>query len=89
MCNISNTDHVVDNRTIGIPVMGRVNIERDCIPSCNGNDGAMRSVYKEIAKLVIRLAETERKLAAIEGKLERIEEKRSIYASLRPETHEY
>ena len=78
MGHISNTNHVVDNTTIGIPVQERM---------LRGE--AELDIYGQIAKLTNRVEELARNIAAIECKMERMEEKRSIRRCLCPETHEW
>ena len=60
MGHISNTNHVVDNTTIGIPVQERM---------LKGE--AMYDIYGQIAKLTNRVEELARNIAAIECKMER------------------
>ena len=74
----SNTDHVVDNTTIGIPVYENMIV-----------GSAELDIYGQIAKLTNRVEELARNIAAIECKMERMEEKRSIRRCLCPETHEW
>ena len=78
MGHISNTNHVVDNTTIGIPVHEKMLI-----------GSAELDIYGQIAKLTNRVEELARNIAAIECKMERMEEKRSIRRCLCPETHEW
>ena len=78
MGHIGNTDHVVDNTTIGIPVQEKM---------LRGE--AELDIYGQIAKLTNRVEELARNIAAIECKMERMEEKRSIRRCLCPETHEW
>ena len=56
----SNTNHVVDNTTIGIPVQERM-LKGD----------AELDIYGQIAKLTNRVEELARNIAAIECKMER------------------
>ena len=59
MGHISNTNHVVDNTTIGIPVHEKMLI-----------GSAELDIYGQIAKLTNRVEELARNIAAIEGKLD-------------------
>ena len=78
MGHIGNTDHNVDHTTIGIPIQEKMLVGT-----------AELDIYGQIAKLTNRVEELARNIAAIECKMERMEEKRSIRRCLCPETREW
>ena len=62
MGHIGNTDHVVDNTTIGIPVHEKMLV-----------GSAELDIYGELGMLMNRVVKLEREMAAMMGKMEDIE----------------